>query len=866
MRLWFFVFLGIGLNAYSQNENLQTCTIAGKIIDSIAQPVEFAQIILQSYQGNFIAFTQSNSKGEYNISFSTSRDSITLMVSRLGYTAFSQKVPTNIQNYTITLRPAKASYLKEITVKDRNPIEDRGDTLSYLVRAFTNGTETNAEDVLAKLPGVTVDKNSGKIAYQGKEISKIMLDGDDLSGHNYKVLSKNLSADWLSEVEVLKHFSDNRLFHGVKQSDEVAINLKLKESAKAPLFGDIMLGGGTTAKYITKSELLFYLKKLKLFTVALSNNTGDDVEEYDMETYASSEFAYDGAWQTSPVLQDKLLQPDFYRQEDFTFHQGHFLSNAMVIKPSKNIKVRSTTTLYYNDIDYAYSDSFSYFLPNSLNFSLTQKQKQNQQPLKLFQDLKITYDLSPHEMIQLSLQYKNAREQLATQYQTNFSDYQQDDNTAHKELLGTLFYANRLNTNWALSTSIKYNTDNLNEQIVINQIIQAKENPINQTARQDNRNIGALVSINGKLKNSFYLQGLIGGINSISKFNLLSQSADNYVFNQYYTDVNLQKTFNFLKLYAGSRLRYTYFSLNDIGENNILLEPTFSVTFNNTWFDFLDFELKGIYNREYDFIRPYSSFSHNLYTTYRSVSSYLVQPGIPVKNDIYALNFILEDNEKTFITANIKAGYTISDQHFSNTINYSNDIVYNKFVQNSKSNTLFSIYSIDKFFPFLHTSLGVSYKNERSYLWQNIEGINAKSKEQMQNVKFIAGIATNKKISISFACKYFLYQNRWLDEINKTAYNNYVLKFIYKYSTRLRFVADVQTVNFKNYYGIDNSFFRLKMNYKTKNKKWEFEAQLNNLLNTYSLKISQVESSYFVQSEYPLRPRFLLVTAKYRFP
>jgi len=56
------------------------------------------------------------------------------------------------------------------------------------------------------------------------------------------VLSKNLSADWLEEVEILKHFTNSRLVQGIQQSEEFAINLKLKEDAKSPLFGTVDAG------------------------------------------------------------------------------------------------------------------------------------------------------------------------------------------------------------------------------------------------------------------------------------------------------------------------------------------------------------------------------------------------------------------------------------------------------------------------------------------------------------------------------------------------------------------------------------------------------------------------------------------------
>ena len=65
-------------------------------------------------------------------------------------------------------------------------MKNQNDTIFYNIQKFKDGSERNVEDVLAKLPGVTVDKGTGKIKYQGKEIKKILLDGDDLTDNNYQ--------------------------------------------------------------------------------------------------------------------------------------------------------------------------------------------------------------------------------------------------------------------------------------------------------------------------------------------------------------------------------------------------------------------------------------------------------------------------------------------------------------------------------------------------------------------------------------------------------------------------------------------------------------------------------------------------------
>ena len=469
-------------NAFSQEIALKSYSISGNIKDEISRPVEYAQVLVQSAQGNIIAYTQSDSLGHYNISYTTDLDSIVLMISRLGFLPKLTKLSVSEKKYDTHLQRANESYLKEIVVNDRNPIEVEGDTISYLPSAFTDGTETNVEDVLEKLPGISVDKGSGKIKYQGKEIKKILLDGDDLTGSNYKVLSKNLSADWLGEVEILKHFTDSRLLHGIKQSEEVAINLKLKEGTKSPLFGTVMFGGGTTSKYTSKAELLSYLKRLKLFAIGVANNTGKDMETYNLETYSSSELKYNGFLMADKILDNELLPPEFFGKENFTFHEGQFISNSMVIKPSRKLNIRSTTTLYNNRLNFNFKDSTSYFLPDGLNISLKQQQKQTQKPLELFQDIKFDYQLSKKEDLLTRVQFKNSEKQIISLIESNYGNYYQDELKEQVQFFGSLSYINKLNSNWALITDFQFGLEQLNENLELVEI------PITSTITEQNIN------------------------------------------------------------------------------------------------------------------------------------------------------------------------------------------------------------------------------------------------------------------------------------------------------------------------------------------------------------------------------------------
>ncbi|TFG76214.1 MAG: hypothetical protein E4H26_04870 [Flavobacteriales bacterium] len=83
--------------------------------------------------------------------------------------------------------------MSEVVINADMPILVRKDTITLNIASFTNGNEEDVEDVLKKLPGIEV-ASVGTIQFQGKNVEKIMVEGDDLFEKGYKLLTKNLNA------------------------------------------------------------------------------------------------------------------------------------------------------------------------------------------------------------------------------------------------------------------------------------------------------------------------------------------------------------------------------------------------------------------------------------------------------------------------------------------------------------------------------------------------------------------------------------------------------------------------------------------------------------------------------------------------
>ncbi|MFC2440348.1 MAG: hypothetical protein ACFNVH_06000 [Segatella maculosa] len=72
-----------------------------------------------------------------------------------------------------------AIQLDEVNVRATGIIAN-GDTTTYIARYFTTGQEQTLGDVLKTLPGFKVDKENNTVEVNGKPVSRILMEKQDL--------------------------------------------------------------------------------------------------------------------------------------------------------------------------------------------------------------------------------------------------------------------------------------------------------------------------------------------------------------------------------------------------------------------------------------------------------------------------------------------------------------------------------------------------------------------------------------------------------------------------------------------------------------------------------------------------------------
>jgi len=250
----------------------QKVTLTGFVKDSLQNPLPYANVISKPKDvSKNLQFAISDNEGYYKLIL-TEGDSITISISYLGYKPIEYNfVALKDIKKDFTLKQS-SEQLEEVVIE--MPVTVRGDTTIYKTSKFIDGSERKLKNVLKKLPGVEVDKNGG-VTVQGKKVTKMLVDGKKFFGGNSKLAVENIPADAVGNVEVIDNYNEVSFLKGLSDSDEMAMNIKLKEDKKRFVFGDIEAGKGNDEFYKTSANLFYYSPKTNVNFIGNINNIGE---------------------------------------------------------------------------------------------------------------------------------------------------------------------------------------------------------------------------------------------------------------------------------------------------------------------------------------------------------------------------------------------------------------------------------------------------------------------------------------------------------------------------------------------------------------------------------------------------------------
>ena len=257
----------------------QSIRLDGYIKDATGQPLEMANVMAVNHNTNAMdSYAITNDKGKFNLTLNTST-SYSINISYLGMKSKIIEIVTGQENITKNIEMETGGIeLEGVEIVREMPVSIKGDTIVYNADSFKSGTERKLEDILKKLPGVEVN-DDGEIEVEGKKVTKLMVEGKDFFDGDTKLGVKNIPADAIDKIQVLRNFSEVGALKGVENNqDNVAMNIKLKSGKKNFWFGDINAGigvGHQESRYVINPKLFYYSPKYSVNVISNFNNIGE---------------------------------------------------------------------------------------------------------------------------------------------------------------------------------------------------------------------------------------------------------------------------------------------------------------------------------------------------------------------------------------------------------------------------------------------------------------------------------------------------------------------------------------------------------------------------------------------------------------
>ncbi|MFL9843042.1 carboxypeptidase regulatory-like domain-containing protein [Flavobacterium rhizosphaerae] len=269
----FFFGLALLCSLLSQAQNIR---VTGSIKDK-SGPLEMANIMAVNKATNAMdAYAITDDKGRYQMVLSANTEYI-IKASYIGYTSFEETITTGKEDMVKQIVLEEGVEMDELEIVHEMPVKISGDTIIYNADSFKNGTERKLGDVLKKLPGVEVDDDGG-VTVEGKTVTKLMVEGKDFFDGDTKLGVKNIPADALDKIEVLRNYNEVSQLKGLENNEEnVAMNIKLKDGKKNFWFGDVTAGAGAGdgERYIVNPKVFYYSPKYSLNAIGNINNNGE---------------------------------------------------------------------------------------------------------------------------------------------------------------------------------------------------------------------------------------------------------------------------------------------------------------------------------------------------------------------------------------------------------------------------------------------------------------------------------------------------------------------------------------------------------------------------------------------------------------
>ena len=871
----------------------QTRVVTGVVTEVNGKPLESANVIAKPLQEKAsLKFAIADNKGRYRLELeATVKYEVTV-----SYISFLEQVWISAPEdsdvtHDFVLQPT-GEELKEIVIKHEfKPLIIKKDTLTFDVKSFANGNERKMKEILEKLPGVEVDKK-GNVTVQGKKVTKMLVEGKSFFGGGSKLAVENIPADALDKIEVIDHFNEVGFMKQVSDSDDLAMNVKLKADKKKFIFGDIEagveVGNADNGFYLAHAALFYYAPKTNLSFIGDANNIGKSTFTFeDLMRFGGGMSSYLSGRKSFTNLNSFTNDNTDVVQNKSQFAAFNFSHDA-----SSKLSV-SGFGIFSKVFMVTKSEEKNEFLQNN-NVSFEDKLKNGDNSSVLgIGNIKLDYSPNTKEKWYYNAQYQSSTNNLLSTINsiTNlnsslFETISEADNTSVKQYMEwhknyNSHHTTTLVINQALE-NLTPNTNLLTNQPFFEGLIPLQQDDlyiIDQQKKIKNNNVDALFKHYWIIDNFNHLYTNVGNNYVTSQFKtadkqlLTNGTINDFASSGFGNDVKYQLN----DAYIG--LEYKFRIGKWTNKPGLYLHWYHLTTSQNTTnYSLLKTLFQPQWNSEYEFNKSESlSFTYKLENSFPEVSQLANRFTLQSYNLVYKGNALLENEH--YHTANLRYSK----------INMYRGITWNAMANFNKKLKVIrneiQIDGINQFnTPILRDNPETNYNINGSFS-KRIYRFNLKLNAKLSWFNYLQTLnnittsndRNNQKIEIVFKTAY----KKWPDfsvgytkgysqflGITKSNFQTAAINSVFEvgflkfwtFKFEYNNLKNTNNNNQSNFYDIANTSLR----YQKKNNPFGFELTANNLFNN-KVKNDYSFSDYLIseRTTYVL-PRVLLFSVSYK--
>jgi hypothetical protein len=850
----------------------QILKINGSVKDQNNVGIENASVVVYDLSENILVYDLTDQKGLINLSIDRKNvENIKIEISSLGFLKkdldYTLKT-LNSLTFTAKLEENR-EILKEVVILSDQKIRINQDTTFLKVSKFINNTEQTLEDVLRKLPGIKIEAD-GSIRAHGKIIDKLLIDGDDLFDKNYKILSKNLDAKVLEEVQILDNFEDNPILKNLSESDKVALNIKFKEGFNNVWFGNISLGIGTKARFKESLNIGLLRKKIKFFYFGDYNNIGDKSTNLITENQESidlTDFDEKIEKKTKSIFSISDNENTQFKTTQSLFNKALLNSVSLSTKLTDKIKVRAVS-YFLNDKQNQNSQSYTEFNVDSNPIFLSEKSNYISTKTLTSTEVEVKYLATSKSFFTNYSTYQNNPEKV-------FSDLVSNQNLIAENLQdkNESFYNHFQNTYAIGENKVLTNYFYLGNNVIKQHAIIQSESLNAYLNNDPNQNV--LQNEDNQLNYVGYKTSLIIKSINVESFSTLTIESDKEYFSSvlYNPDetIFLSNENVYLKKMISLNQNIKYFLSpniklsSNINISKIKLNKNDLLLFNPSANLELSLNKLGRLMVSYDYNSKVPENStllpNNQLTSYRSFLSG-EQNIMKINRNSFSINYSLFNTPKRYsIEASVLVFNTLSTYNLESTIDQDFN-QYNYFISKG-GNSIMTNFGLTNYFK----KIKLATKIESNQNWSsNPIKLNSNVSSNIENyfaTYKLSGTTFYKKfINFDFGFNYNIFQSKFKNTVSKNKTSDYFVTVNHVFNqiwvSELKYT--LYNLDSKNY-----SFLNASLSYNPIASNFSYTLIINNLANEETYSTRSINSYATNKTTIDLVPRYVLFSTKYRF-